>query len=93
MRGAAHSGGSGPRPRGAPGRNAHAAARHACSAAVTSLTREVAGYALGVVVLDSDGEAVAVAVFTCAASEGQKERRQRGARTARWWGPVGNEEG
>jgi hypothetical protein len=43
---------------------ARAAAQHACSTAVTSPTREVADYALGVVALDSDGETVVAAMLT-----------------------------
>jgi hypothetical protein len=70
---------------------ARAAARHACSAAATSPTREVAGYALGEVALDSDREAAAV--LTGALSDGRKERRRCGAWTARQRGPVGNGEG
>jgi hypothetical protein len=79
---------------------AHATARHAHSAAaftlsgvVTSLTREVAGYMLGVAALDSDGEAVAVAVLIGTASDGRKERQQCGARIVRRYGPMGDGEG
>jgi hypothetical protein len=51
----AHSGGSGPQPRGMRTRRCstraqrrRAAVQHTCSTAVTSPTREVAGYVLGV---------------------------------------------
>jgi hypothetical protein len=74
-------------------RLAHSAAAFTLSGVVTSLTREVAGYTLGVAALDSDGEAVAVAVLIGTASDGRKERQQCGARIVRRWGPMGDGEG
>jgi hypothetical protein len=103
---AAHSGGSGPQ---LPGLAAHdRAARHARLAARRLHRHErVIGYALGAVVLNSDGEAITAAVHTGAASEGVWRRCsapvvrsdlhtgrggvRRGSTTRRTWCDSGRE--